>query len=197
MFHEQLDAIEDIVKRGDIGEVRLYRISFGFPQRDKMDFRYNKSLGGGALIDAGGYTMKYADRLLGNTASVKYAQINNLEGFEVDMYGSGAMINGDGVTAHIAFGMDNNYKCELEIWGSKGTIRTDRILTAPVDFVPKVVVRNGNEDKVYDLPSDDAFFKSIQYFQRCMKNEDTRIKSYNAMIRQAELVDEFRRLSGE
>ena len=140
--------------------------------------------------------MKYADRLLGNTATIKYAQMNGLKDFEVEMYGSGAMVNKDGVTAQIAFGMDNNYKCELEIWGSKGTIRTDRVLTAPVDFVPKVVVRNGNEDKVYDLPSDDAFLKSIQYFHNCIKNEDTRIKSYNAMIRQAELVDEFRRLSG-
>ena len=46
MFHEQLDAIENIVNSGEIGDVRLYRISFGFPRRAANDFRYNKALGG-------------------------------------------------------------------------------------------------------------------------------------------------------
>ena len=49
VFHNQLDAIEDIVKSGEIGDVRLYRISFGFPRRAANDFRYNKALGGGAF----------------------------------------------------------------------------------------------------------------------------------------------------
>ena len=47
-FHEQLEAVNDIVRSGEIGDVRLYRISFGFPMRAQNDFRYNKALGGGA-----------------------------------------------------------------------------------------------------------------------------------------------------
>ena len=57
VFHNQLEAINDIVRSGEIGDVRLYRITFGFPRRDARDFLYNKALGGGALLDAGGYTM--------------------------------------------------------------------------------------------------------------------------------------------
>ena len=116
-FHAQLDAIDEMIKSGIIGDVRLYRISFGFPMREKNDFRYKKSLGGGALIDAGGYTIKYAARLLGQSAKIKCAQMNYIKGFEVDMYGSATMTNNEGVTAQLAFGMDNNYKCTLEVWG--------------------------------------------------------------------------------
>ena len=50
-FHRQMEQVLEIVDSGQLGEVRLYRIDFGFPLRDKADFRYNKVLGGGALLD--------------------------------------------------------------------------------------------------------------------------------------------------
>lgn len=194
-FHDQLGAVNDIVRSGEIGDVRLYRISFGFPMRAQNDFRYNKALGGGALLDCGGYTMKYASMLLGPTAQLKYAQSNNIEGFSVDMYGSAALVNDEGVTAQIAFGMDHNYKCELEVWGSKGTIYTNRILTAPAGLVPEVIIRKGNEEEKRNLPADDAFKKSILHFCKCIEDTDTRKANYETLLRQARLVEDFKRLA--
>jgi len=193
VFHKQLDEIDKIVKSGEIGDVRLYRICFGFPMRAANDFRYNKALGGGALIDAGGYTIKYATRLLGETAKLKYAQSNYLNGYEVDMYGSASLVNDDGVTVQVAFGMDNNYKCELEIWGSKGTLTTGRVLTAPAGFVPTAVIRNGNAERMVELPSDDAFLKSLKHFVKCIEDVNERKKNYSSIVKQAELVDHFKK----
>lgn len=190
-FHSQLDSIDDLINNGEIGDIRLFRISFGFPRRDANDFRYNKALGGGSLIDAGGYVVKYATRLLGSSAKLKYATLNYLDEFEVDMYGSAAMVNDEGVTAQIAFGMDNNYKCELEAWGSKGCLTTGRVLTAPAGFVPQVTLRKGNEDEIRNLPEDDAFKKSITHFIKCIGDDEMRKENYNELIQQAELVDEF------
>lgn len=195
-FHSQLDAIDSIVASGELGDVRLYRICFGFPRRAPNDFRYNKALGGGALIDAGGYVMKYASRLLGDTATLRYAQLNYLEGFEVDIYGSAAMVNRDGVTAQLAFGMDNDYKCELEVWGSKGTLRTNRVLTAPADFVPSATIKKNTDIEECTLPADDAFRKSIAHFMRCIDAPKVREANYADILGQARLVDEFIRLSG-
>lgn len=194
-FHDQLEAVNDIVKSGEIGDVRLYRISFGFPMRAQNDFRYNKSLGGGALLDCGGYTMKYASILLGPTAQLKYAQSNNIEGFSVDMYGSAALVNDEGVTVQIAFGMDHNYKCELEVWCSKGTLYTNRILTAPAGLVPEVIIRKGNEDEKRNLPADDAFKKSIMHFCKCIEDTNTRKENYKTLLRQAKLVEQFKQLA--
>lgn len=195
-FHDQLKAVNDIVKSGEIGDVRLYRISFGFPMRAQNDFRYNKALGGGALLDCGGYTFKYASMLLGPTAKMKYAQSNNIDGFNVDMYGSAALVNDEGVTAQVAFGMDHNYKCELEVWGSKGTIYTNRILTAPAGLVPEVIIRKGNEEEKRNLPADDAFKKSILHFSKCIENEEVRKENYQTLLRQARLVEDFKNLAG-
>lgn len=194
-FHDQLQAVNDIVNSGEIGDVRLYRISFGFPMRAQNDFRYNKALGGGALLDCGGYTFKYASMLLGPSAKMKYAQSNNIDGFSVDMYGSAALVNDMGVTAQVAFGMDHNYKCELEVWGSKGTIYTNRILTAPAGYTPEMVIRKGNEEEKRNLPADDAFKKSILHFCQCVENNDVRKENYQTLLRQAKLVEDFKVLA--
>ncbi len=194
-FHDQLKAVNDIIRSGEIGDVRLYRISFGFPMRAQNDFRYNKSLGGGALLDCGGYTFKYASMLLGPTAKMKYAQSNDIDGFGVDMYGSAALVNDKGITAQLAFGMDHNYKCELEVWCSKGTLYTNRILTAPAGFAPEVVIRKGNEEEKRTLPADDAFKKSILHFCKCIEYTNTRITNYETLLRQAQLVEQFEQLA--
>ena len=189
VFHEQLKAIDEIVERGEIGDVRLYRVSFGFPMRSVSDFRYSKALGGGALLDAGGYTIKYASRLLGQTSTVRCAQLSYLEGFEVDMYGSATLVNAEGVTVQVAFGMDNQYKCELEIWGSKGSATTGRVLTAPVGFEPEIIIKRGDIEEKRLLPADDAFLKSIQHFLDCIEQKEIRNETYNDILQQAKLLD--------
>lgn len=193
VFHDQLKALDDVVNSGEIGEVRLYRISFGFPRRAQNDFRYNKALGGGALLDAGGYTMKYASYLLGDTAKVVTAQMNYIPGVDVEMYGSATMINEQGTTAQLAFGMDNDYKCEIEIWGSAGTITSNRILTAPAGFVPSYTIKKNQVIETRELPADDAFLKSIQRFVECVDDELERNKNYTILHRQAALVSDFKK----
>ncbi|WP_238903620.1 Gfo/Idh/MocA family oxidoreductase [Clostridium sp. YIM B02506] len=191
-FHKQLEVIEKFIKSGEIGDVRLYRIAFGFPRRSILDFRYNKELGGGALLDCGGYTIKYASMLLGDTCKFLYAYLNYTDDCMVDMFGSAAMVNDLGTTAQISFGMDNNYKCELEVWGSKGYLRADRVLTAPVGFNPSMTIKIGNEEsRVLELPEDDSFNKSILRFESCIINEETRKENYKVILKQAKLIDEY------
>ena len=194
IYHDQLKVLDAVVASGEIGDVRLYRISFGFPRRAQNDFRYNKSLGGGALLDAGGYTIKYASYLLGDTAKVVTAQVNYLPEFEVEMYGSATMVNAKGVTAQLAFGMDNDYKCEIEIWGSQGTITSNRILTAPAGFVSSYTIKKNQEVETRILPADDAFLKSIQRFVDCIDNPVERNNNYYIMDHQERLVEQFKDL---
>lgn len=192
-FHSQLESLKKMIDYKCIGDVRLYRVAFGFPRRATMDFRYNKVLGGGALLDCGGYTIKLASMILGDTARIAYSNLSYLGEFDVDIYGSGAMVNDKGDTVQISFGMDNNYKCELEIWGSKGTIYTGRVLTAPAGFEPELVVKIGNEKaKIKKLPADDTFLKSIKKFSDCIKNDEIREENNSMILKQAEYVDKFR-----
>ena len=196
IFHNQLKAIDEVAASGEIGDIRLYRISFGFPRRAQNDFRYNKALGGGALLDAGGYCMKYANYLLGNSAKVVSAQANYLPEFEVEMFGSATMVNNEGITAQLAFGMDNDYKCEIEIWGSQGTITSNRILTAPAGFVPTYTIKKNQAVETRELPADDAFLKSILRFKSCIEDKELRNENYQILVCQEKLVEDFKTLAG-
>lgn len=191
VFHSQLEYFLDKVSSGAIGETRLIRIDFGFPFRGANDFRYCKALGGGAMLDCGGYTVKLAAMLLGATARVTASQLNGKDDFEVDIFGSATLTNADGLTAQISFGMDNSYKCSLEIWGSTGTIFTNRILTAPVGYEPEVIIRCGGDEQHITLPADDTFGKSLEFFGRCVDEQSIRTEHYNEILLQSELTEEI------
>lgn len=191
VYHDQLKAIQEEIESKSIGEVRLYRISFGFPRRAAGDFRYNKALGGGAILDAGGYTLKYAAYLLGEDAKLMYAKQNYTEEFEVDLFGSAVMESKEGLTAEISFGMDNAYKCDLEVWGSKGTLYSGRVLTAPAGFVPTMTIKTAEGEVVKELPPDDTFKKSLEHFESCVMEEQQRKDNYETIQRQAQRLQAF------
>lgn len=196
IYHSQIRKINDLLLNGEIGDVRLYRITFGFPMRALNDFRYNKKLGGGALLDAGGYCLKYANWLLGSNARVVAAQSIYIDGFEVDMYGTATMVNDKGQVAQIAFGMDNDYRCDLEIWGSTGTLTSNRVLTAPDGFAPEVTIKKNQAVEKQLLEADDAFLESIKRFIECVEYESARIDEYEILLTQERLVEQFKEEAG-
>jgi predicted dehydrogenase len=192
-YHSQIGYILDKIKGGAIGEVRLYRLDFGFPFRGKQDFRYNKALGGGALLDCGGYTLKLATVLLGETTRIAHASLHGKDDFDVDIYGHATLLNEDGVTAQLSFGMDNAYKCSLEVWGSLGTIFTNRIFTAPDGFAPVVKTKAGDAaEREEILPADDSFKKSLEVFYSCVRNAVDREENEEGILRQAGLVERIK-----
>lgn len=191
LFHDQVAQIEKIIEAGTIGSIRLYRISFGFPMRNINDFRYNKELGGGALLDCGGYTLNYARKLLGKGAKIVSSHLNYIEGFDVDIYGSATLINEQGITAQISFGMDNSYKCEFEAWGSKGSLLTDRIFSPPSDYEPKITLRLQDKIEILNLKADNSFKNSIIAFNQSIIDNKIRKESYKNILDQAEMIREF------
>ncbi len=190
LYHRQLTEIKKMLTDGELGEIRLIRMAFGFPKRGEADFRYNKELGGGALLDCGGYPVRLALELLGDSAEVVQASLIQPLGYEVDLYGSAVLQNESGVTVQIAFGMDNAYKCELEIWGSQFTLTAPRIFTAGVDYMPGLIMKSSSDEKKIWLEADDQFLHSIERFTD--KIGDTSTTDNDSILRQAQLVAEIR-----
>lgn len=191
VFHNQLREMKEIVAEGRIGDIRVIRIDFGFPRRSQGDFRYCKQMGGGALLDCGGYTLKYAAMLLGDDVQVDCAKLNYVDEFDVDLYGSATLSNKKGQVVQVSFGMDNQYKCDLEIWGSKGRLTSGRVLTAQAGFQPVCTLHIGSEQETIALSADDTFLKSLKYFAACVEDDGHREEAYEVIRRQADLVECF------
>lgn len=189
LYHSQLAWIKKQIETEKIGELRLIRAAFGFPFRGNRDFRYDKILGGGALLDCGGYPVRLATELLGATTQVTAASLNTGRGLDVDIFGSATLENELGNTAQISFGMDNSYKCELELWGSTGYLQAGRIFTAPADYAPTVVLAAQMGEERCVLNADDSFLNSIQQFIRLVCEKELRAEERKKILRQSKLVD--------
>jgi predicted dehydrogenase len=194
MFHDQVSRIREMMHAGDIGELRLVRAIFGFPYRGASDFRFSAKMGGGALLDCGGYPLKMAAQLLGGTTRVIAATLEKSRGHDVDVFGSVTATNDDRIVGQIAFGMDNSYKCELEIWGSEGCIFTDRIFTAPADYIARITLKKAVVTEV-EIPPCDQFLGSIEHFHRCIADSGARKDNYLEIGTQARLIDEVKRIN--
>lgn len=191
-YHSQLQTIQKMLNDGMVGDIRMIRTNFGFPLRGGDDFRYNRRLGGGALLDAGGYVTKLATLLLGDTIQIKTAGLRGIDGYDVDMYGHAVFENEQGMTVDAAFGMDCYYQCSLEIWGNKGKMFTNRIFTAPPGFEPKIQIETAQEKKELVLASDNHFKRSIEAFIKAMSDTKARQEMNRAIVKQAELIQEIR-----
>ena len=88
--------------------------------------------------------------------------------------------------------MDNDYRCDIEVWGSKGTITSNRILTAPVGFVPTYTIKKNQDYETRKFSSDDSFLKSILRFKQCVDDIDVRQDNYQIIAHQASLIELFK-----
>lgn len=192
-YHSQIQEIKKIIESGELGEIRLIRANFGFPLREKNDFRYCAELGGGALLDAGGYTLKLASLFLGDTVKVDSSKLMNINGYEVDMYGNAVLSNDAGISCQVAFGMDCYYQCSLEIWGSQGRLYTNRIFTAPPEYEPILIVEKSNNTSEIKLKPDLHFKHSIEMFCQEISDKQKREQMYKEILLQAKLVDAIKR----
>lgn len=190
LYHSQLQQVKDWIREDKLGDLRQISAWFGFPLRMANDFRYNKALGGGARLDAAGYLLKLADSFM-DEPSVVVSQMNYLPDYHVDMFGSMMLIDKNGLSFLGSYGMDNSYRCELDIWGNKGRLHTDRILTAPPNFTPRYTLtfQEGVED--YTLPEDDHFLNSIERFVQLVEDPSERRDQFIAIARGSRLLEDL------
>lgn len=115
-FHSQHVWVKEFLERHELGDLRCFRCSFGFPPfEDRNNIRYSKSLGGGSLLDAGAYTLKAMQFILPDCSfSLRSASLYQPSDMEVDLYGGAYLDSPQGVIAELAFGFDNYYQCGYE-----------------------------------------------------------------------------------
>ncbi|KDR59348.1 Gfo/Idh/MocA family protein, partial [Streptomyces wadayamensis] len=128
---------------GAIGELRAFSAAFAVPRLPDGDIRYRADLGGGALWDTGLYPVRAALHLLGDALTVQGAVLTSGPGHDVDTAGTALLSTPEGVSVHLAFGLDHAYRCGYEFWGSEGTLSVDRVFTPPADHHPEVRLRRG------------------------------------------------------
>jgi len=194
-FHSQFDFVKEKIEKNEIGKIRLLRSSFGFPLiNPNTNIRYKKELAGGSLLDAGAYTLMAAQLFLGREQEVISSNLEN-RGHEVDFFGSIVLKNEEGIISQLAFGFDNFYQNNIEIWGSKGKIVIERAFTAGPAFTPKIIFEKQDEKQEIILPADNHFIKIISCFANCIETNQFDFQ-YEQILNQSALIEKVFNMAG-
>ena len=106
-----------------IGELRMVRSAFSFPEREPGNIRLSSELDGGALMDVGCYCVSAIRMVAGEP--LRYAAQQVVGGGGVDVLFTGALSMPDEVLAHFDCGMVTAPRDELEVIGAKKTLFLD------------------------------------------------------------------------
>jgi predicted dehydrogenase len=190
-FHSQNIYVKELIQSGAMGEIRAFRSSFGFPPfPNKKNIRYDNKLGGGALLDAGAYTLKATSFILGNGFKVRSATMMVNNAYNIDIYGNAYLENQQGLTSQVSYGFDNYYQCNYEVWGSKGRLKVLRAFTAPPGFRPELIIETNGKQEKKQLPPDNHFTNILNYLTDKIENPEL-FSEYDDNIEQARLIHEI------
>ena len=164
--HVQHNFTWEMLQNGKLGDIRVFRSQFGFPPLDKSNFRYDKAAGGGALLDAGAYTVKASQWFLGQGLEVMSAALYTDPASGVDIYGNATLISRNNVVAQLSFGFDNFYQCNYEFWGSKARLMADRAFTPKPAERPKILLEQQGEQKIHESEADNHFMNILKELHR-------------------------------
>jgi len=144
---DQTLEIIKLIKDGAIGQVKSIEASFSFDIGDNPDGRHlNKALGGGGILDVGGYPMSIAGLIAGVANGETFSEPNQIKavGFigntGVDEYTSAVASFAGGITARLSCGVALEEPINVSVSGSEGR------LFVPVPWKPSP---QGGETELY------------------------------------------------
>jgi predicted dehydrogenase len=163
--HPLLGALLERVKRGDIGELRHIKADFGFRvERDPTGRLFDLKLGGGGILDVGGYCMSFARLLAGVVSGQPFAEPTRLEavGYRgptgADELTTALVSFASGLSATLTCAVHHRVGTEAVLYGELGQI------VLPDPWIPQgqrqsletsfTVKREGQPDEVVSIRTD-------------------------------------------
>ncbi|TLS53918.1 Gfo/Idh/MocA family oxidoreductase [Paenibacillus antri] len=194
-YHPRYDLVRDIVRSGEIGDIRGVQVAFTFQIEDvgvEGNIRMDGKLGGGAIYDVGCYTVSGARLVLGAEPEAATAIATYLETDpDVDMMVSGLLEFPGGIGLSFQCGMSAELRNSLQIAGTKGRIDIPEAYVPSPESADFFVVTKGERRKVV-VPVVDAYELQVAEFSRCiLEDAPTRFDPADA-VRNMAVLDAVR-----
>ncbi len=192
-FHPQFSRLRQLVAEGAIGRLRNLTARFGFPHLPRDNCRYSPTLGGGALLDAGGYPLAAARKLARSMPLDVCALLESDAGYEVDTAGSALMRFSGGEHAHLEWGFGRTYINEITMWGDGGTIHVDRAFSKPPDLVTTITIHDTKAlPRKESIPPANHFSIMLAAFAETVTGRAAREREWTEVEQQGQVLFEVR-----
>lgn len=188
----------EMVRKGDIGEIKSVLINFGFRPAPPVPQRlFDPVLGGGTLLDIGIYNVFMALSFLGKPDSIDATMIPAPTG--VDEQCSVLFKYKNGALAHLYSSFTSDLATEADIAGSKGRIKLTNRFYEPSS---RIEFYSGRVDTRKEITVHKEPGFGYQYEARhvteCLKNglTESPVLSHTDTILLIETLDSIRKIAG-
>jgi NDP-hexose-3-ketoreductase len=193
LYHPQFSRLAEILNSGLLGDILSVTCRFGLPPLARPGFRTSAELGGGAFLDVGCYPASAITSLfLGLSLEVVASEIRTAPGSPVDVDGCATLRCSSGAVITLDWGLARAYRNEIDIWGTQGSVSTDRIFSKPADFVPqfRFLDLNGRETLEPGRPGN-HFVTMFEAFRKLVEDPAKAEHERGMIVRRVELMDEI------
>jgi dTDP-3,4-didehydro-2,6-dideoxy-alpha-D-glucose 3-reductase len=172
-FHPSHQKVKKFINDKIIGELYLFSSKYGFPPISKNNIRYDKSLGGGILNDAGCYPIN-ASRMLFESEPIgvfcnlimdKEKQVDTKATLSIDFEGNRQ--------SQCSVGYDLGYQSNYRLWGSDGYLSLTRAYNIPPDMQARLNIKNTDKDE-------EILVEPVNHFQLMIESFSNEINKLNS-----------------
>lgn len=146
--HPQWKKIKELIKAGEIGELKSTNAVFTFYNDNPADIRNQADIGGGALLDIGCYCISVSRFIFESEPKRVSSTIEYDPKMKIDRLVSGVLEFEKG-TSTFTCSTQINFYAKVEILGSHGRIEIEKPFTPEADKTSRVIFHNRSEVKEF------------------------------------------------
>ena len=154
--HPQFDTVKQIFSDNNDAP-KLLTVHFTMPPFQPNNFRYQKSLGGGAIMDTAPYAVSVARYFLGGEPEQVSCVVNERQADGLDIEYSLLMQYPDGKAMIGHFGFNTEYINQVFLLGNRTNVTINRIFTIPDTLENEIQVTHMNEQSIVKAPAGNNF----------------------------------------
>ena len=156
--HPQTEKLVELIRSGVIGQVRVIQATFSFNSDGNPDGRLlNNELGGGGILDVGGYCVSIARLIAGAAIGQRFSDPIQVVGTahigttHVDEYAVASLSFPGDIIANLVAGVRVKVGSDVHIFGTEGSI------FVPAPFTPRsgealnMLVQRDDEEKAQEI----------------------------------------------
>ncbi|HLE51351.1 MAG TPA: Gfo/Idh/MocA family oxidoreductase [Anaerolineales bacterium] len=169
--HPQWRLAQQLVKGGEIGELRSIQAFFNYYLADPTNIRNMADIGGGGLLDVGCYAVSLS-RLIFESEPVRaFAAMQLDPQFKTDRLTSGILEFGTGIATFTCSTQLSDFQ-RVNIMGTLGQVELEIPFNPPVDSPSRLLLHNASGTREFELAICDQFTIQGDLFSRAIL-EDT------------------------
>ena len=172
-FHPSHRKVNELIDNNTIGKLFSFSGRYGFPPISKDNIRYNKTLGGGILNDAGCYPINASRMLFKSEPRGILCDLVIDEEKDVDVKATIFMSFENQRYSQSVVGYDLFYQSVYSLWGSQGYMNLSRAYNVPPDMHVLLDVNTNNANNTISIHTADHFQLMIDSFCNELKNPNS------------------------